>query len=133
MSRLHELWDKYEEFRQNNHPNRFELAIASALHDIHRRCIEEPWYGRTVYDVVHNYNSNIDQKLKEYERQARQQPAQQKEPPGDDLEVKPGQEISAEGFYGKEEESGHNYDPSTFYGTNQEQEQQQDQGRDIER
>ena len=128
MSRLHELWDKYQDFRQNNHPNRFELAIASALHDIHRRCIEEPWYGRTVYDVVHNYNADIERKIRAFE----QQPGREKEPPGDDLEIKPGQEISAEGFYGKEEEAGHNYDPGAFYGTNQEQEQQ-DQGRDIER
>src|SRR5262245_20180771 len=30
--------------------------LVAALHDIHRRVIEEPWFGKPVFDVLYNAN-----------------------------------------------------------------------------
>lgn len=37
-------------------PTKLERGIVAALHDIHRRVIEEPWFGKPVFDVLYNSN-----------------------------------------------------------------------------
>src|SRR5258708_112675 len=111
-------------------PTAFELGVVRALHDIHRRVIEEPWYGRTIHDVVSHYNQRLG---REYEKEKEQEPA-------------PAQ--SQEQNQGTEQEVPHDYSPDTFFGrdkasldrqqerSQQEQhaqEQGKERGRDIER
>lgn len=90
--------------------------FVAALHDIHRRVIEEPWFGRTIHDVVSHYNQRIGQ-----------DGGKGKAPPGDDLPSSQGKG------------SIHDYNPDAFYGRNQNKEgeqqeaQQQERSRGMER
>ena len=118
-------------------PTAFELGVVRALHDIHRRVIEEPWFGRTIHDVVSHYNQRLG---KEYE--AEKEPEQ-------DAALKQGQQNTQEKKKGTGQEVKHDYSPETFYGRDkasrerqQERNQQEQQpaqehgrerGRDIER
>lgn len=91
-------------------PSRLGQYIVGALHDIHRRVIEEGWYGKTVHDVVSHYQYNPRRE--------------------------PNQAIRDDQEAGKE--SGQDYSPDAFYGRNQEQEAQaatveRDEGLGMER
>lgn len=94
-------------------PTKLERGIVAALHDIHRRVIEEPWFGRTIHDVVAFYNQRGYSK--------------DKDPPGDDLSPPQGKGLV------------HDYNPDAFYGRNQGKEserqesQQQERSRGMER
>ena len=77
-------------------PSRLGQYVVGALHDIHRRVIEEGWFQKTVHDVVEHYQYN-----------PRRDPNQ---PRRDDQEA------------GKD--SGQDYSPDAFYGRSQEQEAQ---------
>lgn len=95
---------KYERLRNTiNHlreigPTPFELAVVRALHDIHRRVIEEPWFGRTIHDVAHHINQRLGQ-----EHEKGQEPQHDYDP--------------AE-FYSntRAQGSAHDYSPEKFYG-----------------
>lgn len=106
------LQDTFKRMREME-PTKLERGIVAALHDIHRRVIEEPWFGRTIHDVVAFYNQRGNWK--------------DKDPPGDDLNPSQGKG------------SAHDYSPNAFYGRNQSKEgeqqeaQQREQSRGMER
>jgi hypothetical protein len=49
---------RQESARALEQPSRLGQYIVGALHDIHRRVIEEGWFGKTVHDVVDYYHYN---------------------------------------------------------------------------
>lgn len=91
-------------------PSRLGQYVVGALHDIHRRVIEEGWYGKTVHDVVSHYQYN----------------------PRRD----PNQAMRDDQDAGKD--ALHDYSPDTFFGRGEEREAQaaaieQDTGSGMER
>lgn len=110
-------------------PTAFELGVVRALHDIHRRVIEEPWFGRTVHDVVSFYNQRLGE-----EHEKEQEPARE-----------PVQHNVQQNEQQNTQEQGHDYSPDVLYGRDQatterqqerdrqEQQRTQERGRDIER
>jgi hypothetical protein len=114
-------------------PTAFELGVVRALHDIHRRVIEEPWFGRTIHDVVSYYNQRLGE-----EHEKEQEPA--REPAQHNV-----QQNTQENTQENKQEHEHDYSPDVFFGRDkatterqqererQEQQRTQERGRDIER
>lgn len=108
QSSLDRLQETIKQIR-NMPPTAVERGFAAAINDISRRCVEEPWFGRPVFDVLYNqqhrtiHGSSAGQRLEGEDRQL-------------------------------SEESGHQHDysPDAFYGRNQGQEGQQQQSRERE-
>ena len=89
-------------------PTKLERSFAAAINDISRRCVEEPWFGKPVFDVLYNSNQ-------------RAVTGQRDKPLDEDK-----QRVSEGAAY------QHDYNPETFYGRNQDKDagQQQTRGRD---
>jgi hypothetical protein len=89
-------------------PSRFGQYVVGALHDIHRRVIEEGWYGKTVHDTVEHYQYN---------------PRESNPARRDDQDAGNASE--------------HDYSPDAFFGRGQEEEQaatvEQDEDLGMER
>jgi hypothetical protein len=82
-------------------PTKLERGIVAALHDIHRRVIEEPWFGKPVFDILHNSNQ-------------RALTGQRDKPVDEDK-----QRVSEGPWY------QHDYNPDALYGRNQDKETEQ--------
>ena len=78
-------------------PSRLGQYVVGALHDIHRRVIEEGWFGKTVHDVVEHYQYNPRD-------------------PNSNQKMRDDQETG--------QASQQDYSPATFYGQSQAKEQQ---------
>lgn len=87
-------------------PTALERAFAAAVNDISRRCVEEPWFGRPVFDVLYNQQHRTTGK------------------------PSAGQRIEGEDRQSSEETGHqHDYSPDAFYGRSQEQEAEQQNAR----
>ncbi len=83
--------------------------LAAVMNDIRRRCVEEPWFGKPVFDVLYNANQRAA--------------AGQRDRP-----VEEDQQRETEGTAYQ-----HDYNPTGFYRTqDKDAEQQQARGREDE-
>lgn len=108
QSSLDRLQETIKQIR-NMPPTAVERGFAAAINDISRRCVEEPWFGRPVFDVLYNQQHRTTGK------------------------ASAGQRIEGEDRQLSEEtDRRHDYSPDAFYGRNQGQEAEQQKSRERE-
>jgi hypothetical protein len=88
--------------------DRVARGVIGALDDIHRRVIEEPWFGRTIHDVVNHINGRMQEEMfqgqgqgQDTAHQAAQQTPQMETPGGNEPSPQ-AQSSVMDAFYGRD-------------------------------